>query len=234
MSFITRLLTPDYMKQPAAYFHPRILVGPGAMLTVAFAKRYNITHVINCAMDDDSPSWWREYVPHLYVVLNAIDSRTGVKILDWYPKFEEAMQRFLREGDGVVYVHCQAGMNRSASLALAYCCDHFHMDIEALIIATKRQRPCVLQNTVFMDQVKEFINGRVQSEKVKRDELHVECDRHTGLFASRYRSDSEGVKDNAGDIEDRMLEFEDGDRNPTFEERDSGCGEGQSTPDTSS
>lgn len=208
MSFITRLLAPDYMKQPPAYFHPRILVGPGAMLTVAFAKRYNITHVINCAMDDDSPVWWRQYVPHLYVVLEALDSRTGVNILDWYPKFEEAMQRFLRQGDGVVYVHCQAGMNRSASLALAYACAHFHMDFDALVVATKRQRPCILQNGVFMDQVKEFINGRLQSEKIPGGELNTKRDGDVGLFTSRYRSDSEGVKDNAGDIEDRMRDFE--------------------------
>jgi hypothetical protein len=59
-----------------------------------------------------------------------------------------------------------------------------------------------------MDQVKEFINGRVQSEKIPGGELNAKRDGDVGLFTSRYRSDSEGVKDNAGDIEDRMRDFE--------------------------
>jgi hypothetical protein len=231
MSFITRLLAPDYMLQPPAYFHTRVLVGAGGMLRPSFAKRYDITHVINCAFDEDSPTWWRQHVPNNYVVLNAVDSRTGVNIMDFYPRFEETMLRFLREGSGVVYVHCQAGMNRSASLALAYSCAHFHMDLDALVAATKRQRPCILQNTVFTNQVKKFIDGRLQSQEVKRSDLNSECNRNVGLFASRYRADSEGVKDHAGDLEDRMRDFEDGDRTPSFEERDNGRGEGEQTAD---
>ena len=162
MCILSVLFQPDYMRQPPAYFYPRILVGAGEMLTVEFARRYNITHVINCAMNEDSPDWWRSTYPNKYIVLNAQDS-LWVNILDWYPRFEETMHRFLREGNGTVFVHCQAGMNRSASLALAYSCACLGMEFDTMVAAARRQRPCVLKNQVFMNQVKNFVNGRLQS-----------------------------------------------------------------------
>ena len=187
------------------------------MLTPTFAIRYDITHVINCAFSEDSPEWWRIQHPGKYVCLEAIDSRTGVNILDWYGRFEAAMQGFLREGSGVVYVHCQAGMNRSGFLALTYASLKMGIDYDMLFDTAKRQRPCILQNLVFMNQTKEFVNGRVQSEKAARDKLTGDVNWDIGLIASRHRSDSEGVQDHAGDLEDRSRDLEDGDSIPTFE-----------------
>lgn len=155
---------PEYLRHPPAYFHTRILVGPGAFLTPYFATRHNITHVINCAFDSDCPDWWKRQYPSRYTCIGAIDSPHH-NILDWYPTFEEALRTFLREGTGVVYVHCQAGMNRSASLALAYVLKNFRQPMETFIPTVHRQRPCMFQNRVFMNQVKDFINGCLQGEK---------------------------------------------------------------------
>ena len=144
----------------AAWFHPRILVGSGDWITPARMARHNITHVVNCAMDEFTPLWWRLAHPLQYAVMNAIDS-PGVNILAWYPKFETALRRFLREGDGVVYVHCQAGMNRSAFLALTFVCKNFGNSYDFMMKVTKHQRPCMYQNQVFMNQTREFVNGRL-------------------------------------------------------------------------
>lgn len=141
----------------AAWFHSRILVGSGDWITPSRIARYNVTHVLNCSMDVFSPLWWRLSHPGQYAVLNAIDAK-DVNILTWYPKFEITLRRFLREGDGVVYVHCQAGMNRSAFLALTYVCKNFDIPYDRLMMTTKQQRPCMYQNQVFMNQTKEFVN----------------------------------------------------------------------------
>ena len=161
-------LVPDYLRQPPAYFHTRILVGPGAFLTQRFVADRYITHVINCAFDSNSPEWWRIAHPDKYVCLNAIDSPFH-NIIDWYPKFEETLRKFLREGTGVVYVHCQAGKNRSASLALAYVVKNFHQQFDMVKLSMLRQRPCMFENVVFINQVKEFINGCIQSEEDSRN-----------------------------------------------------------------
>jgi predicted protein tyrosine phosphatase len=193
-------LIPEYLKQPAAWFHTRILVGPGSFLTQIFAETNRITHVINCAMEDDSPRWFRYHHPEKYECIKAIDN-AAVNILDWFPKFETAMLKFLREGDGVVYVHCQAGMNRSGSLALAYVCKHFHLDFDAMVVTVRKQRPVLLQNPVFMDQVRTFINGCIQSEKNTRLDVDRVHDGNSGLITSDDSSGPQGVEDDAGESE---------------------------------
>ena len=52
--------TKGWEQDPPARIHPNIMFGSGAMLTKDFAEKNQITHVINCAQDEDSPSWFRD------------------------------------------------------------------------------------------------------------------------------------------------------------------------------
>ena len=175
---------PSYLRQPPAYFHTRILVGPGAFLTQRFARDRGISHVINCAFPGDSPEWFQKAHPDRYVCLSALDSSHN-NILDWYPQFEQVLHLFLRSPPGgIVYVHCQAGMNRSAYLALAYVCTRFHLDGEGTLEAVKRQRPCMFQNQVYRGQVLSFINGCLSRPEDPRGSLGGTDNRDAGLRAS--------------------------------------------------
>jgi hypothetical protein len=158
------MFKPDYLRQPPAWFSARILVGPGEHLTRQMVRSAGITHVINCAQDGFCPGWWKHEHPDKYAVMNAIDSLEH-NILDWYPRFEATLREFLRGSlHGVVYVHCHAGMNRSASLALAYVCKNYSFPLSLVVPAVRSQRPCILQNPVFMTQVQTFIqDGRLPS-----------------------------------------------------------------------
>lgn len=150
------------MRDPPAWFYPRILVGAGEMVTSSFCHRYNITHVINCAFPEDSPIWFRQAYPTRYACLGALDS-IHVDILEWYPAFEEVLGRFLRDpACGVVFIHCQCGINRSAFLTLTYVCRRFHQEYDVAMKQAHDQRPCMFTNPVFMKLTKEFINGRLQ------------------------------------------------------------------------
>jgi hypothetical protein len=191
------MLVAEYLRQPPAWFYARILVGPGQFLTPSFAAHYKITHVVNCAMDEYSPWWFRKRHPTRYRVLNAIDS-PQVNILTWYPRFEATLRQFLRESTGVVYVHCQAGMNRSGFLALAYVTRNFGVDLEALVRAARQQRPCVLSNSVFMNQVQEFIyNGRLSNSKDPGLQLDVDSG-HIGLPSPGHRAEPAGDEGQTG------------------------------------
>lgn len=194
---VLSLLKPDYLQQPPAFFHPRILVGPGLFLTMSFVKQYGITHVINCAFEGDTMKWWREFYPERYKCLNAIDS-PNVNILQWYPEFERTMHAFLRQGTGVVYVHCQAGMNRSGSLALAYTAKNMGMDVDGLVASVRRQRPCILQNAVFMNQVKEFVNGRVQNSENQGSPIVQSYNWYAGFFTPGNSSNTQGLQNQTG------------------------------------
>ena len=143
-------------KDPPAYIHSRILFGSGPALNVDFVNKFNITHVINCAFDTDSPSWFREQFPMNYKCLNAVDSPTA-NILDWYNTFERTIHEFLRaEGSKVVYIHCQCGMNRSGFLALAFACKRLNMEFHKAIETILSQRPCALTNQSYLRQIYQF------------------------------------------------------------------------------
>lgn len=132
----------------------RIIVGDAFRINEKFLQAFNITHIINCA----DPSMRNlNYKPDRYVCINAIDSEDVNIIETWYPAFKEALDTFLRSPYCLnVYVHCQAGMNRSASLAAAYVTKTFRVPIEQCIERMARQRPCVLTNRAFVKQLEEF------------------------------------------------------------------------------
>lgn len=175
-----------------AWFHPRILVGAGFDLSFMFMIEHRITHVINCAADEHSPEWFRKLYPAKYKVINAIDSSKH-NILTWYPLFEKSLHEFLKEGDGVVYVHCQMGINRSGFLALTYVCKNFGYNLEYMISATKRQRPILFQNTTYMNQVRDFINGCLQGPKDSGKLLSGSHDGNTGLSPQGDRTEPQGI-----------------------------------------
>jgi protein-tyrosine phosphatase len=223
---------PDYLRYPAAWFYPRILVGPGYFLTQRFVAEQNITHVINCASDEACPEWFSDRYPERYVCMDAIDN-IYVNILDWYPKFEAKLHEFLRAGTGVVYVHCHAGMNRSGSLALAYVCKNFHLPLEEVVTATRRQRPVLFQNAVFMNQVKEFINGCISRAKDTRLDVDRVHDGDSGLFTPDDRPGLEGLVVDARESEDRTGGLAIDDFGPLLEERSGLDCEGEPVGDAS-
>ena len=222
---------PDCFRCPAAWFYPRILVGPGAFLTQRFVAEQNITHVINCASDDACPEWFSDRYPERYVCLDAIDS-VYANILDWYPTFETTLHTFLRAGQGVVYVHCHAGMNRSGSLALAYVCKNFHLPLDDVVAATRRQRPVLFQNAVFMNQVKDFINGCLSRPENTRLDVDRVDDRDSGLFTPDDRPGLEGLIVDASEPEGGAGESALDDFGPLLEERSGLGGEGESDGST--
>lgn len=150
------------MQCQPAWVYPRILLGAGSQLTPHFVAKYNITHVVNCAFANDCPKWWRDTYPGQYAELHALDS-LAVNILQWYPEFERWMLLFLRSTNGTVFVHCKAGVNRSAYLVMTFVSKNYGIDFRSLLSAVRRQRPIVCDNSVFMKQVENELYGRVQS-----------------------------------------------------------------------
>lgn len=148
-----------WQQDPVASVHPLILFGAGETLTPEFVKKYSITHVVNCAYPEDSPSWFSSAFPEKYECLYAEDSLTE-DIIKWYPRFECVMNTFLRSSDVMkIYVHCQCGINRSGFLTLIYICKKFGYTFDLVVRAILKQRPCALTNPTYMIQAKEYIKN---------------------------------------------------------------------------
>lgn len=151
-----RRRSKGWEQDPPAYIHSRILFGSGMALTPEFAEKHKISHVINCAFDQDSPTWFSSSNPTKYKCLGAVDS-VNANIIEWYPDFERTMHEFLREeGSRNVYVHCQCGINRSGFLCVAFMCKRMNMDFNTAANTILRQRPCALTNPAYRIQVYRF------------------------------------------------------------------------------
>jgi len=157
-----RFYSRGYKRDPVAYFNHRILVGPGEFLTPYFMEKHDITHVINCAFEEHSPTWFKTEYPENYVCLEAEDSNE-ISLLKWYPKFKEYMQKFLNDSlnsGGTVYVHCQMGINRSGYLSLAYLCKELGHTFFTTAVHGIQQRPCLFQNISYFYEVRDFLTNK--------------------------------------------------------------------------
>ena len=143
---------------PIAAVFDRILLGPGLHLTPTFVRRHQVTHIVNCAEKTACPAWASTYAgPSRYISLGADDVVGFPLIRDYYDTFEKVMDIFLRDpGCRCVYVHCQAGMNRSATLLAAYLHKRFGIPMEKVVEVMAKQRPCVMTNPSFVEQLEEF------------------------------------------------------------------------------
>ena len=159
-------MSRGWQVDPPARIHTNILFGPGMYLNPGFVRAHNITHVVNCAFDKDSPTWFRAKYPSNYECIEALDSQDE-NIMKWYPKFEQTMNTFLRSpGSHNIYVHCQCGINRSGFLALMFVCKKFGYPVDLMTTAILKQRPCALTNPEYKRQVKSHLehNGRPRVE----------------------------------------------------------------------
>jgi predicted protein tyrosine phosphatase len=152
-----RHASKGFAHDPIATVYPRILLGPGFVLTPTFIKTRQITHVINCAEDEVCPLGLRNALGSTrYACMNATDDETDI-IQKHYTAFEAAMDAFLRDPTCYnVYVHCQAGMNRSATLAVAYVVRRFRAKLQIVVENTARQRPCIMTNPYFHEYLCKF------------------------------------------------------------------------------
>jgi protein-tyrosine phosphatase len=141
-----------------AYIHPRILFGAGISIDPEFVNKHEISHVVNCAFQEDSPKWFRTTFPNQYVCIAAVDS-LDANILDWYDCFEKTVNKFLQDPNcKSIYIHCQCGINRSGFLALLYACKRLGYRYADVVDSILSQRPCALTNPTFHTQVKRYLN----------------------------------------------------------------------------
>lgn len=146
-----------FLRDSPAKLHPCIMFGPGVFLSADFIQKNNITHVLNCADENAVPSFVPAHFKEKYAVIHAVDSPL-VNITSWFPVYTIHMDRFLQDPScKMVYVNCQAGMNRSGFLTVLYSCIKFKYKFEDACRAVIFQRPCALMNPIFYVQVREYI-----------------------------------------------------------------------------
>ena len=141
---------------PAEIFDNVLLGNMQNAKDVAKLKRLGVTHILNCA-----PSVVK--TKDLYaqkgfdVIYKEVDARDvpGHSMSSHLPTalsiFESA-----RKSTGVIFIHCFAGINRSATLALACIMKLYSVNIFALAYRARQSRPGILTNQSFREQLIDF------------------------------------------------------------------------------
>ncbi|VDP76290.1 unnamed protein product [Echinostoma caproni] len=118
-------------------------------------RRVGITHIIN--VTETVPMPFKRPVPFTYLHLPASDTINQ----DLRPAFDRAVQFIdeARKRNGIVLVHCQAGVSRSVAIVMAYLIHSAkkYTVLNALEFV-QNQRPVAGPNLHFMGQLQRYYN----------------------------------------------------------------------------
>eukprot|EP00123_Amoebidium_parasiticum_P022404 comp86682_c0_seq1/m.48487 comp86682_c0_seq1/g.48487 ORF comp86682_c0_seq1/g.48487 comp86682_c0_seq1/m.48487 type:complete len:296 (-) comp86682_c0_seq1:217-1104(-) len=107
---------------------------------------HGITHVLSVAYGYESVDMGGRV--HKVAGIDDIDSEDLLSLLPECVSFiEEGMKA------GIVLVHCQAGVSRSASVVCAYLMKKYNMPVEAALDKIKEARPSIKPNGGFHEQL---------------------------------------------------------------------------------
>lgn len=84
----------------------------------------------------------------------------------------------IKEKQGCVFVHCHAGVSRSATVCIAYVMKHMQMDLTKSYDFVKQKRPCISPNLHFMGQLLEFekqLTGKDKATTTPEKVEEMEC-----------------------------------------------------------
>ena len=140
-----------FYSDPPALAMPRIIVASVYSLTPGFLELNSVTHILNCAYDDIvAPSIKQKYT---YACLH-MDDHPSVVLKDYLCLATTILDAWLRDPKCKnVVIHCQAGINRSASIAAGYASTKLRIPAKEVMNNMLRQRPCMFTNEGFVQQL---------------------------------------------------------------------------------
>ncbi|NP_998144.2 dual specificity protein phosphatase 19b [Danio rerio] len=113
-------------------------------------KKLKVTHVLNVAFGVENA------FPELftYKTVSMLDL-PETDITAYFPECFEFITQ-ARQQDGVVLVHCNAGVSRSASVVIGFLMSELKMSFDEAFSVAKTSRPQIQPNPGFLQQLKTY------------------------------------------------------------------------------
>lgn len=113
---------------------------------VSLLNKYGITDVLNVA---GVPTHRHATINYLVIaILDLPEEQLSVHFQSCFHFIDQCIQR-----GGSVFVHCNAGISRSASIVIAYLMYSFKWSLDAALVAVKESRPSARPNPGFLKQL---------------------------------------------------------------------------------
>lgn len=109
-------------------------------------RKHKITHIISVGVQVSQCS------EVIYSFIEALD----LPEFDMRPVFQQSAQLIndIRDSGGSVFVHCNAGVSRSAAIVIAYLMEKEKLPYLQAVELLQQARPCVKPNDGFIRQLK--------------------------------------------------------------------------------
>ncbi|XP_077585285.1 dual specificity protein phosphatase 19-like [Stigmatopora nigra] len=114
-------------------------------------QRYQVTHVLNVAYGVANP-FPERLIYKSVQILDLPDADVTCHVEECGAFIERARE----EQNGVVLVHCNAGVSRSSSVVMAYLMWREGLPFEEAFHQVKRARPCSQPNSGFLQQLRNY------------------------------------------------------------------------------
>ncbi|XP_066538081.1 dual specificity protein phosphatase 19b [Hoplias malabaricus] len=114
-------------------------------------RRFKVTHVLNVAYGVEN-AFPEQFTYKTVTMLDLPETQLSSYFPQCFEFIDEA-----REQGGVVLIHCNAGVSRSASIAIGYLMARQKIPFEEAFIKVKSARPSVRPNPGFLIQLKEYL-----------------------------------------------------------------------------
>lgn len=122
-------------------------------------QKLGVTHVLNAS--SESPNSYEDDFEYLKL---ALDDSAEVDITETFSRAFEFIDRCMEE-KGRLFIHCQLGVSRSATILIAYIMRSYNTTLHNAIAMVRSRRQQILPNKGFLKQL-----GRFEERLLKVDE----------------------------------------------------------------
>ncbi|XP_037379569.1 dual specificity protein phosphatase 19 [Talpa occidentalis] len=125
-------------------------------------KKHKVTHVLNvaCGVENAFVS------DFLYKNISILDL-PETNILSYFPECFEFIEQ-ARLKNGVVLVHCNAGVSRAAAIVIGFLMNSEEISFTSAFSLVKNARPSICPNAGFMEQLRTYQGGKESNTCDKR------------------------------------------------------------------
>ncbi|XP_008826163.1 dual specificity protein phosphatase 19 [Nannospalax galili] len=121
-------------------------------------RKYKVTHILNVAYGVEN-AFLSEFTCKTISILDLPETN----ILSYFPECFEFIEQ-AKIKDGVVLVHCNAGVSRAASIVIGFLMNSEEMSFASAFSLVKDARPSICPNPGFMEQLRTYGGARERNE----------------------------------------------------------------------
>uniref|UniRef100_A0A8D2DBA6 Dual specificity protein phosphatase 19 n=1 Tax=Sciurus vulgaris TaxID=55149 RepID=A0A8D2DBA6_SCIVU len=113
-------------------------------------KKHKVTHILNVAYGVEN-AFLSEFTYKSISILDLPETN----ILSYFPECFEFIEQAKMQ-DGVVLVHCNAGVSRAAAIVIGFLMNSEEISFTSAFTMVKNARPSICPNSGFMEQLRTY------------------------------------------------------------------------------